>query len=60
VWLLTATGARAVARRVSVLGVDLPPSVLATWGLTPAASGYSQSRACSTADSYRYRVGAVT
>jgi hypothetical protein len=35
-----------VARRVSIHGVDLPPSLLAGWGLTPAASGYAASRAC--------------
>jgi hypothetical protein len=35
-----------VARRVSTAGVDIPTSTLKAWGLTSAANGYAQSRAC--------------
>lgn len=35
-----------VARRVSDAGVDLRPSLLASWGLTSGADGYAASRAC--------------
>ena len=35
-----------VARRVSDFGSDLPPSVLAGWGISPRTYGYAQSRAC--------------
>lgn len=35
-----------VARRVSIHGVDIPPSTLEAWGLAPYADGYDESRAC--------------
>lgn len=35
-----------VARRVSILGVDLPPSSLQAWGLSENTDGYAASRRC--------------
>jgi hypothetical protein len=35
-----------VARRVSDFGSDLPPSVLARWGISTSTYGYAQSRSC--------------
>ena len=35
-----------VARRVSTLGVDVPTSLLARWGISTKTYGYAQSRAC--------------
>ena len=35
-----------VARRVSDFGSDLPPSVLAGWGISTRTYGYAQSRGC--------------
>jgi hypothetical protein len=35
-----------LARRVSDFGSDIPPSVLAGWGISPKTYGYAQSRAC--------------
>jgi hypothetical protein len=35
-----------VARRVSDLGADVPPSLLAGWGISTRTYGYAQSRAC--------------
>ena len=40
------TGVGPVARRVSVLGIDLPASTLRTWGLTERTDGYAASRRC--------------
>jgi hypothetical protein len=40
------TGIGPVARRVSVLGVDIPVSTLRGWGLTEATHGYAASRRC--------------
>jgi hypothetical protein len=34
------------ARKVSDLGADVPPSVLAGWGISTGTYGYRQSRAC--------------
>lgn len=35
-----------VARRVSDFGSELPPSVLARWGISTSTYGYAQSRSC--------------
>jgi hypothetical protein len=35
-----------VARRVSDFGSELPPTVLARWGISTRTYGYSQSRVC--------------
>jgi hypothetical protein len=40
------TGVGPVARRVSILGVDIPPSTLNDWGLTESTDGYAASRRC--------------
>jgi hypothetical protein len=38
--------ANSIARKVSDFGSDIPPSVLARWGITPQTSGYAKSRSC--------------
>jgi hypothetical protein len=40
------TGVGSTARRVSILGVDIPPATLAAWGLTEGTLGYAASRRC--------------
>jgi hypothetical protein len=40
------TGVGVVARRISILGVDIPPSTLAAWGLTERTDGFAASRRC--------------
>jgi hypothetical protein len=40
------TGVGPIARRVSVLGVDIPPATLTGWGLTSTTHGYAASRRC--------------
>ncbi len=40
------TGVGPVARRVSYLGVDLPPSALQAWGISERTHGYVASRRC--------------
>jgi hypothetical protein len=39
-------GAEPVSRRVSTYGVDVSPSVLKGWGISPGADGFAQSRTC--------------
>ena len=41
-------GTGPVARRVSVLGIDIPASTLRLWGLRETANGYAPSRRCVT------------
>ena len=40
------TGVGSVARRVSILGIDIPPATLRIWGLTEGTDGYAASRRC--------------
>ena len=40
------TGVGPTARRVSVLGVDIPSATVAAWGLTEGKHGYAASRRC--------------
>jgi hypothetical protein len=40
------TGVGVVAPRVSYLGIDIPPSTLAAWGLTERTHGFAESRRC--------------
>jgi hypothetical protein len=35
-----------LARRISIYGADVPPSVLAGWGISTRTYGYTQSRGC--------------
>ena len=39
-------GAEPIARKISTYGVDISPTVLKGWGISPASDGFVASRAC--------------